>query len=102
MNLVAEIEKFAQVKAGQGMYEVPIAIVSPPSDYWPLPFYLRKFKAVGYWSSVHEIPAAFKPDLLIISASMGDQASHIMGKETQSNFYGIRPGTLLLLVERKQ
>ena len=102
MNLVADIEKAAKAKAGQGMYEVPIAIVSPPSDYWPLPFYLRKYKAVGYWSNVAEIPTAFKPDLLIISASMGDQASRIMGKETQSNFFGIRPGTLLLLVERKE
>jgi uncharacterized protein (TIGR03663 family) len=104
MNLVAEIERAAREKAGQGqgMYDVPIAIVSPPSDYWPLPFYLRKFNAVGYWSTVDEIPAEFKPELLIISASMGDQASRIMGKETQSNFFGIRPGTLLLFFERKQ
>lgn len=101
LNLVAEIERSAKAKAGQGMYDVPIAIVSPPSDYWPLPWYLRKFKAVGYWSNVSEIPAAFKPDLLIISASMGDQASRVMGKETQSNFFGIRPGTLLLFFERK-
>jgi uncharacterized protein (TIGR03663 family) len=102
MNLVAEIERAAKEKAGQGMYDVPIAIVSPPSDYWPLPFYLRKFNAVGYWSTVDEIPSAFKPHVLVISASMGDKASRIMGPETQSNFFGIRPGTLLLFFERKQ
>jgi len=102
LDLVAAIERAAKEKAGQGMYDVPIAIVSPPSDYWPLPFYLRKFNAVGYWSTVDEIPPAFKPHLMIISASMGDQASRIMGKEAQSNFFGIRPGTLLLFFERKQ
>jgi len=101
MNLVAEIKRAAKEKAGQGMYDIPIAIVSPPSDYWPLPFYLRKFTAVGYWSTVDEIPSAFKPELLIISASMGDQASRVMGPDTQSNFFGIRPGTLLLFFERK-
>jgi hypothetical protein len=43
MKLVESIEQAAILKKGQGMYEVPIAIAAPASDYWPLPWYLRKY-----------------------------------------------------------
>lgn len=97
LNLVKAVEEAAQKKAGQGIYDVSIAIAAPASDYWPLPWYLRKYNTVGYWSKVSDIPAAFKPDILIVSADQGDQASRCIGKDMQSNFYGIRPGSLLIL-----
>lgn len=97
LKLVKAIEESAQKKMGQGRYACAIAIVTPASDYWPLPWYLRKFNNVGYWSTVAEVPAAFKPDILIVSADQGDQAERCIGRGAQSNFYGIRPGTLLIL-----
>lgn len=98
LNLVKAVEEAAQKEAaGQGRYDMPIAIVAPASDYWPLPWYLRKYTRVGYWSTVADIPEGFKPKVLIVSADQGDKAELLMGKESQSNFYGIRPGTLLIL-----
>ncbi len=97
LNLVKAIEEAALIKMGQGRYACAIAIVTPASDYWPLPWYLRKYNNVGYWSTVADIPVAFKPDVLIIYADQGDQAERCIGRDAQSNFYGIRPGTLLLL-----
>jgi uncharacterized protein (TIGR03663 family) len=101
MKLVESIEHAAMMKKGQGMYEISIAIAAPASDYWPLPWYLRKYTNVGYWSSVADIPAEFKPDILIVSADQGDQTERCIGKNAQSNFFGIRPGTLLILFVRE-
>jgi predicted membrane-bound mannosyltransferase len=101
MKLVESIEHAAMMKKGQGMYEVSIAIASPASDYWPLPWYLRKYANVGYWPKVTDIPDAFKPDILIVSADQGDQTEPCIGKNAQSNFFGIRPGTLLILFVRE-
>ena len=41
---------------GRGMY---IQVISPDHDYWPLPWYLRKYSNVGWWESVDvETPLA--------------------------------------------
>lgn len=34
------------MRAGAGV-KMPIDIVAP--EYWPLPWYLREYKNVGYW-----------------------------------------------------
>ncbi len=35
--------------------EMPVWVVCPDCDYWPLPWYLRSFKNVGYYNDVNEI-----------------------------------------------
>jgi uncharacterized protein (TIGR03663 family) len=34
--------------------KVPIQVVCSEDDYWPLPWYLRSFSNVGWWSNVEE------------------------------------------------
>jgi predicted membrane-bound mannosyltransferase len=34
---------------GKALY---VQVVCPEADYWPLPWYLRDFTSVGYWSQV--------------------------------------------------
>lgn len=94
MNLVAEIERSAEALAG---YETPIAIAVPTPDTWPLPWYLRKYKRVGYWLEVSEIPAEFAPEIVVAAADQGDVADERFGKGKQANFFGIRPGVLINL-----
>ncbi len=35
-------------------HDMPIQVVCSGSDYWPLPWYLRSFTNVGYWSRVED------------------------------------------------
>ncbi|HSQ23530.1 MAG TPA: flippase activity-associated protein Agl23, partial [Pyrinomonadaceae bacterium] len=48
LTMLDQIERVAQ-KNGTGT-ETGIAIVSP--DYWPLPWYFRNYKKVGYYSQI--------------------------------------------------
>lgn len=94
MNLVRSIEEAAQKLRGR---DTPIAVAAAPSDIWPLPWYLRAYRNVGYWQQVSQIPDAADPSILIVGADQGDVADARFGKGMQANFYGIRPGTLLNL-----
>ena len=35
-----------------------VKVMAPDSDYWPLPWYLRQFKRVGWWDRVPADPYA--------------------------------------------
>ncbi len=94
LNLVAAIEQAAA--AAQG-YDTPVAVAVPTPDTWPLPWYLRKYRQVGYWTLVEDIPDEFSPAVLITSADQGDIADRRFGEGKRANFFGIRPGVLLNL-----
>ena len=53
MDIFSVVEKVREVAAihpqGKAMY---VQVVCPADDYWPLPWYLRDFQSVGYWSQV--------------------------------------------------
>ena len=45
---------------------MPVWVVCPEGDYWPLPWYLRSFKNVGYYNDVNEI---FSPAPVVIASA---------------------------------
>jgi uncharacterized protein (TIGR03663 family) len=94
MNLVAAID--AAAAKAQGL-DTPIALAVPTPDTWPLPWYLRKYRQVGYWTCVDDIPASFQPVAVIAAAEQGDLADERFGKGKRASFFGIRPGVLLNL-----
>ena len=48
--------------------DIYIEVISPASDYWPLPWYLRSFPNTGWWDKVDmDVPAA---PLIIASPSV--------------------------------
>jgi uncharacterized protein (TIGR03663 family) len=55
--IAKRVEQVAHVHPdGYGMH---IHVICPENDYWPLPWYLRSFDNVGWWSSVDDsVPAA--------------------------------------------
>ncbi|MDR2849090.1 MAG: TIGR03663 family protein [Verrucomicrobiota bacterium] len=92
MNLLAEIERAAQQADG---YDTLIAFAVPTPDTWPLPWYLRKYRRVGYWTSVAEIPPSLAPTVVVAAADQGGEADDRFGRGKRASFFGIRPGTLL-------
>ena len=94
MNLVTEIERAARHADGS---DTLIALAVPTPDTWPLPWYLRKYRNVGYWTHVDEIPAALQPTVVVAAADQGDAADERFGRGKRASFFGIRPGVLLNL-----
>jgi predicted membrane-bound mannosyltransferase len=75
--------------------DTPMAIVAPPSDIWPLPWYLRKYTAVGYWNDIADLPEGFTPAILIVSLDQTLAAHERFGNGKQVNLFGIRPSIFL-------
>jgi hypothetical protein len=51
-------------------FEIPIQVIAKGSDYWPLPWYLRKFKRVGWWDRVDYFSKA--APVIIIQSELVD------------------------------
>src|SRR5262245_6826701 len=100
LTMIEQIESIAN-KNGTGA-ETGIAIVSP--DYWPLPWYFRNYKKVGYYSSI--VPT--NEPIIIGSESQEEQLKITYGDRydlVNSGFddgaYPLRPGVDLLLFVRR-
>src|SRR5688572_12371513 len=52
LNLVIRVEGIGRVSA-EG-FDTVVKVIAPESDYWPLPWYLRRFKHIGWYESVPE------------------------------------------------
>jgi hypothetical protein len=63
LNLVQRIEGIARV-APTG-YETVVKIIAPADDYWPLPWYLRRFKHLGWYDKLPDDP--FAPIVVVSS-----------------------------------
>jgi hypothetical protein len=64
-QLVEKVESLAKL-APQG-HDTIVKVMAPDNDYWPLPWYLRHFKRVGWWD---QIPANPYAPMMIVSAKL--------------------------------
>jgi len=63
LKLVGKIEALANASP-QG-HDTVVKVMSSEESYWPLPWYLRQFKNVGWWHKVPDAPLA--PIMLVAS-----------------------------------
>ena len=63
LNLVQRTEGLA--RAASAGYGTIVKIIAPDSDYWPLPWYLRRFKRLGWYEELPEDP--FSPIVVVAS-----------------------------------
>lgn len=91
-ELVARVEGLALVHPdGRNM----LVKVAAPESYWPLPWYLRQFKRVGWWDQLPEDPYA---PVVIASARLGAALDEKSGKKwIATGTYELRPGVYLEL-----
>jgi uncharacterized protein (TIGR03663 family) len=88
MNLVHRAEGLARV-APAG-YETIVKIIAPDSDYWPLPWYLRRFKHLGWYEKLPDDP--FAPIVVVASklnARLDDKSDR---KWIMAGLTELRPG----------
>jgi uncharacterized protein (TIGR03663 family) len=73
----------------------PVIVVWGDAYYWPIPWYLRGFDRVGYWTHMPDDAAA---GIVIAHPQFDDalterlEATHLM-----TGYYGVRPGVLAML-----
>jgi len=101
LTMLDEVDRIAQ-KNGTGE-DTGIALVSP--DYWPLPWYFRDFKKVGYYQQI--VPT--NEPIIIGSIAQAEQLKQnyadrydlINSGINEDGSYPLRPGVDLLLYVRR-
>lgn len=95
-NLVAKVDALAAVFPQPG--QIVIKVMAPEEDYWPLPWYLRRFHNVGWWDRVALDPYA---PLMIVSsklhAGLDEKGTHLM-----VGYFQLRPNVFFELYVEKQ
>jgi uncharacterized protein (TIGR03663 family) len=101
LALVDEIEKIGQ-RTTRGT-KTGITIVSP--EYWPLPWYLRDYTAVGYHgrmaASTEPMIIAREDQAAEVQTTFGDSYQQVQSGLNPGGSYALRPGVNLLLYVRR-
>jgi uncharacterized protein (TIGR03663 family) len=86
-RLITTVEKVAQVHPQRnGML---IKVMTPGSDYWPLPWYLRQFTNVEWWPG---LPKEWEAPVIISSPKMDDVLDpKLKGLYVPAGLYPHRP-----------
>jgi hypothetical protein len=75
LHLVERAEGLARVTP-QG-FQTIVKVIAPQGDYWPLPWYLRRFKNVGWYENLPADP--FAPIIILSSkfdARLDEKSDH--------------------------
>ena len=91
LNLAQAIQSLAE--AHPEGHKMPIQVMAPESDYWPLPWYLRQFDHTGWWDHVPVEP--FAPVMIVSArfhAGLDEKKTHLM-----VHYYALRPQVLFEL-----
>ncbi len=87
-NLVKRISEIDAVSPGEK--ELYIQVIADPDSTWPLPFYLREYPRVGFWTTADAVPEQPEPDIIISSADFETDPEKYL-----SEYYALRADTLL-------
>lgn len=91
--LMQRVEGIAQVSPTG--FETVVKIIAPESDYWPMPWYLRRFQHLGWYDRLPEDP--FAPIMGVSSkldARLDDRSDR---KWIMAGIFELRPNTFFEL-----
>jgi uncharacterized protein (TIGR03663 family) len=91
LEMVGEVDALARAHP-QGRH-MTVKVIAPESDYWPLPWYLRSFDQVGWWSAAPEEPLA---PVMIVSIRCAARLDESQSHEAVGIFE-LRPGEFFAL-----
>jgi predicted membrane-bound mannosyltransferase len=89
LDLIAQLDEIAGRAGGK---QTTIAVVT--TQFWPLPWYLRDYKNVGYYD--HVIPTS---STVVIASpkQITELMPSLAGRYRLAGSYPLRPGAYLLL-----
>lgn len=93
LELVEKVQRLGRVHP-QGD-QMLIKVMVPEDDYWPLPWYLRQFSRIGWWSTLPADPLA--PVMIVgarLESALAEQSedTHLM-----TGIFSLRPRAFLEL-----
>lgn len=95
-RLVGKINGIAVVSPTTN--QTVIKVMAPEDDFWPLPWYLRAYKNVGWWGALQNDPYA---PMMIVSAqfhaALDEKKTHLM-----VGYFQLRPRVFFELYVDKQ
>jgi uncharacterized protein (TIGR03663 family) len=77
LTLADEVHAVAQ--ASPEGHHLLVKVMAPDNDYWPLPWYLRSYDQVGWWSDLPADP--FAPVMIVstrFKTDLEDRGTHVM------------------------
>ncbi len=100
LPLVDEVERIAK-RAGTGV-DTGITVVSP--DYWPLPWYFRDYKRIGYYGRLtptnEPVVIGSEAQEHELQSTLGDRYRRVNSGLNANGSYTLRPGVNLVLYVR--
>lgn len=98
-RLVARLESLSRARPeGRDML---IKVVASPSETWPLPWHLRSFRQVGYWTKPEDAGGFEGVPAVICSVEAAQQLDFVLDRDFRFEFFGLRPGVLVCLFVAK-
>ncbi len=89
-RLALRMEELAAVHpAGR---DLRIYVIEPNGDYWPLPWYLRRFGQVGYFPAC---PNPADAPVIIASPKLRETLNPLLGEKYHMECHALRPSALL-------
>jgi predicted membrane-bound mannosyltransferase len=85
LKLARQVEALAEVSPIG--HQMRVNVIAPEGDYWPLPWYFRKFDRVGWWNKFPEDP--FAPVMVVsakLHAALDEKKTHLM-----IGYFEVRP-----------
>jgi uncharacterized protein (TIGR03663 family) len=99
LNLVDRLKDIVPFHPeGQDMM---IKVFAGPYETWPLPWYLRGYSRVGYWSDAEKAKDLTEVPIIIASMEFLEKIHPQIETSHISEFYGLRPEVLISLYIRK-
>jgi uncharacterized protein (TIGR03663 family) len=93
LNLIQRIKDIAEVHPEHK--NMLIKVIADPHKMWPLPWYLRDFKKMGYWTETKEAGKIKGTPVIISSVDQTQKIVPLIKDQYQSEFYGLRHEVLL-------
>jgi len=98
-RLLRRVEDVARV-APEGR-SLLIKVIAPADETWPLPWSLRRFRRVGFWTDAASAGMVEGTPLIIASADMAEKLGTTLSKDHEVEHYGLRPEVVLTLAVRR-